>query len=467
MDQEKQAAIFRLADDARQIQVIPSFIPDNPLKTINDTCCDELFPKVDTLVEPEDLTFAKILTVLGFLAPHGKGAIPRELVNECRRIMEIYKKGILNDEIIVDVGWALAAGWQRKPILGDSVWDAPWAFSVAHLIAIAESMTYHLLSRFACESIHGSPRNFDMPEHTEIKAWATLMVMQFVGLQLDSSKKKEQYRRLATWEPGLRKKKNKSSLISWLTRALFGTPETFNKVEANWFRNGLLFDVMTEEGVAKIEPVAFHLCLGCGSRDKELGEANCECKIRLDPPSYYVVDKDLLVVPGVYKGMNFWRFVPKKLPDTVKDFIKTEKRKAKGTARPVYYFDGLPECPHEADSISQRPTILFARSWLFSDPDVALSEIHSSEADDGRFRIEVVDSTDLVEDVARREQQEQLQEVINNLPENMKYVLVMVMIDGKSVSNVASEIDLPVWRVQELLEEALDNLRDQFGSGCS
>ena len=213
-----------------------------------------------------------------------------------------------------------------------------------------------------------------------------------------------------------------------------------------------------------MEPVAFHLCLGCCSHSKEFGEDKCECGLRLDPPSYYVVDKDLLIVPGVYSGMKFRRFVPQLPPDTVEGFIRTEQRKSKGTARDVYYLDELPECPHEASHISQRPTILFVRSWLFADPDAASGEIQRSGNDDARLRIEVVDSSDLVEEVAQRERREQLQTAMNSLPENKKHVLVMVKIEGKSVASVAREIDLPVWTVERLLEEALSDLRDQFGS---
>ena len=253
--------------------------------------------------------------------------------------------------------------------------------------------------------------------------------------------------------------------MSWLTRALLGSPDTFDKVEANWFRNGLLYDVMVGEGITKVEPVAFHLCLSCRSHTKEFGEDTCECGLKLDPPSYYVVDKDLLVVPGVYIGMEFRRFVPRHLPDTVKDYIRTEKRKSKGTEREVYYLDSLPEYPHEASHFSQRSTILFVRSWLFPDPGVASGEIQGSGDDDGRLKIEVVDASDFVEEVAQREQLEQLQKAINNLSENKKCVLVMIKIDGKSAANVAKEIDLPVRTVKKLLEEALLDLRDQLEPG--
>ena len=58
MNQEKQAAILRLADDVRQVQAIPTFVPNSPPRTIYEVCQDKLFPKVDALVEPGNLTFA-------------------------------------------------------------------------------------------------------------------------------------------------------------------------------------------------------------------------------------------------------------------------------------------------------------------------------------------------------------------------------------------------------------------------
>jgi len=463
MDQEKHEAIFKLAEDVRRVQGISTFVPEQPLKTIHETCKDELFPKVGTLVEPSHLTFAKILGVLSLLAPPDKGSLPVELVAECRQIIEIHEKGILDDDTVTDVGLAFAAGWQRRPVVGDPIWDSPWAIAVAHLIGAAELITYRILSGFARESISGAPRNFVLPEQMERKAWAELTAIQFVGLQPDSKKMKEQYRRLATWEPG--PPDQRSGLMSWLTRALLGSPDTLDKVEANWFRNGLLYDVLAADGITKVEPVAFHLCLSCRSDAKEFGEDACDCGRELNPPSYYVVDKDLLVVPGVYTGMKFRRFVPKNPPDTVKDYIQTEKRKSTGTMRNVYYLDSLPECPHEAIHISQRPTILFVRAWLFPDPSVDSGDIQSIRDDDGRLRIEVTDSSNFVEDLARREQLEQLQKAINSLSENKKRVLVMVKLYGKSIAGVAKEIDLPVWTVEELLDEALLDLRDQLGPG--
>ena len=41
----------------------------------------------------------------------------------------------------------------------------------------------------------------------------------------------------------------------------------------------------------------------------------------------------------------------------------------------------------------------------------------------------------------------------------------MIKIDGKSAADVAKEIDLPVRTVEQLLEEALRDLRDQLGPG--
>ncbi|MHC4703483.1 MAG: hypothetical protein ACYTFQ_23190, partial [Planctomycetota bacterium] len=357
MDQEEHAAIFKLTDDVRRVQGISTFVPEQPLKTIYKTCKDELFPRVGTLVEPGNLMFAKILGVPGLLRPPDKGPLPTELVKECGHVIETHEKGIMNDDTVTDVGLAFAAGWQRRPVVGDPIWDSPWAIAVAHLIGAAELITHKILSGFAGESIPGAPRNFDLPEEMERKAWAELTAIQFVGLQPDSKRKKEQYRHLATWKPG--PSGQRCGLMAWLTRALLGSPDTFEKVEANWFRSGLLYDVMAADGIAKVEPVAFHLCLDCCSSDKEFGEDQCKCGQKLAAPSYYIIDKDLLVVPGVYIGMKFRRFVPKNLPATIKDYIKTEKRKSTRRAREVYYLDSLPECPHEASHISQRPTVLF------------------------------------------------------------------------------------------------------------
>ena len=185
MDQEKHAAIFKLADDVRRVQGIPTFVPEQPLRRIYETCKDELFPRVSTLVEPGNLKFAKILAVLGLLVPPDKGALPGELVKECRQVMETYEKGILDDSTVTDVGLAFAAGWQRRRVVGDPVWDSPWASAVAYLIAAAELTTYRILSGFAGESISGGPRNFDLPEKMERKDWAELTVIQFVVLQPD------------------------------------------------------------------------------------------------------------------------------------------------------------------------------------------------------------------------------------------------------------------------------------------
>ena len=50
MDQEKHAAIFKLADDVRRVQAVPTFVPGNSIRTIYEICSNELFPKVECVL---------------------------------------------------------------------------------------------------------------------------------------------------------------------------------------------------------------------------------------------------------------------------------------------------------------------------------------------------------------------------------------------------------------------------------
>ena len=81
--------------------------------------------------------------------------------------------------------------------------------------------------------------------------------------------------------------------------------------------------------------------------------------------------------------------------------------------------------------------------------------------------MEVIDSPGSIEEMERREQQEVVQDALNHLTQTKRQLVLSIKMDGKSTTSVAKEIDLPIWTVQRLLNEALHELKDHLVSDGS
>jgi hypothetical protein len=141
--------------------------------------------------------------------------------------------------------------------------------------------------------------NFD---RYELREFAQLICIEFIGYRpkLDDPKYM-QYRTIHNWEP------QKGNLYGWLQRAINGGSIGNGRLLANFFRNGLLFPLLKQEGRLDVGNVAFQECdqSDCDYQAEYNGEAccghdDCDGGIR-------IIRKTILIVPAmVYSPLPFW-----------------------------------------------------------------------------------------------------------------------------------------------------------------
>jgi hypothetical protein len=351
VNREQYVETFRVADAIRREHGIPEYRVGRPLETIHGICGRELFPRMAGAISAGDSVFAKVLSVLSYLTPREDGLVPDSIMRECYEVIQLYRQSLTNDDALVDMGLALAAGWNDRQAASDAERALPWPQAVRQLHQIALALIDSLFRGFHTNTISGGPREFDYPDWPIPAQYAVEIVAVFLGSDTTRVERSRDYHFLANWKPGpdewLR-------LRRWLQHAIQGQPEgRIRCIQANWFREGLLYQLMHSYCMVGCGPLAFTLCHRYDGAEGEFGDSQCACGYGCDPGSHYVFTRELLFTPLVYVKDAFRRFTPAKWPLNLT--ARTE----------VYYWEGLGRCPHEATWVSERTSHLRVRSNIF------------------------------------------------------------------------------------------------------
>jgi len=449
MNREQCQEIFRLAEATRKGRGIPEYRKDCPLETIHDICGRELFPKIQGPISLEDSVFARVLSVLSYLTPREDGIVPDSMVRECHRVVPLYRQSLPNDDAMVDIGLALAAGWKGWPGDSEVAWELPWPQAVRQLHQIASALIDSLFRGFHNNSISGAPRGFDYPSWPVPAEYAIETVAIFLGGKKPRVERSRDYHFLANWKPGpdewLR-------LRRWLQHAIQGQPESrIRCIQANWFGEGLLYQLMHGYRMLDSGPLAFNLCHRCDNAEGEFGDNRCVCSCECDPGSHYVFARELLFTPLAYVEDAFRRFVPRMWPPNLT--AKSE----------VYYWEGLGRCPHEATWISERPSHLLVRSNVFP---VLTNSLRGSASGSGgncagqKWTSEPVAQEDTIGDVGKREMADIIRRAVWRLPLAERAVVIKIYFERAELNTITQQDRRLLRRAKRRLRS---ELADQLG----
>jgi RNA polymerase sigma factor (sigma-70 family) len=403
--------------------------------------------------DPEE----RLIGILAYYSPLCVELIPEQLLEECFLIATTVPGIIEHESRLHDVALALAAGWKRPSVTGDRNWDKPWPAAIQKLTAMATDTTNRILQSFAENVMDGGPRGYSHPGMDEVRSWAVEIVFDFISPLPVSAAAYKKYQHLEAWNP----EPNHESLRSWLQHAIQGTPGPLTTVQANKFRNGLLFGVMCKEARLLIGDVAFHACCRCGDYSKEFGERKCKQDHVFDPPSsYYVIAKDLLVVPGVYLTAVFRRFEPLNCVQVLLPIVFPEGHEP----RPVYCLESLGQCPHEARKIYQRVSNLFIRSEMVScwSGDFAVTA-RGEEDEDPTARGEPVDTRSAADGAMWVEVEERIRLAVDELPRPERDIVRMKWLEQRSDLEIARIVGISLGQARQLLTKAKRYLMYRLG----
>ena len=117
----------------RQVPVIPYMHTLTESFALHEILLNEIFPEILNDSEPQDHGNIKLVAVLNYLARRDAGEIPLGIINDCLGIFGSLDIDHEDDQLLIDVAIALAAGWRRKARIGQSIWDEPWKTAISSL----------------------------------------------------------------------------------------------------------------------------------------------------------------------------------------------------------------------------------------------------------------------------------------------------------------------------------------------
>ncbi|MHC4558686.1 MAG: RNA polymerase sigma factor [Planctomycetota bacterium] len=462
--------VFKKVASIRENQKrpIPQYVPGLKLRTIYEICQENVFPEIQKQVDQQDFFAVKLTAVLCYLAPSYANTIPQELLADCLQIANSIPGIHINNRLIIDVALAFAAGWHRNVSVGQASWDKPWDAAKEQLEQIALALIDRILIAFEKKkgqtdallagsllekeeagNVVGAPRNFHSSDLTQVRQWAVESIKGFVQMPDADINQSAIYRYLQEWDPT----HTNLSLMDWLTYGIQGQHnllktnltkgELVGHLRVGEFRHGYLYLLMSAEkgsGYVLIRNAAFVKCHQCASERVEFGEDSCTCGHHLAPRNFYVIQKEILLIPGVYiKKIGFRKFTPRTWQNAI---LEDLKHRRKDTIE-VYYEEGLGECPHDYTWKSTRLSYPYIRSYILPS---------------GQTRIVPIDVPD---DLGRKEERRLLKQTILELPDVLKEILRMYL-EGQDIPEIAELLDLSEGRAEELFNKALVMLRSRL-----
>jgi hypothetical protein len=189
------------------------------------------------------LEAAACCTVLG---PRRCGPPPAALVAEL--------EGLIGQcpQPAADLAIAYGLRWRRAARCGDPIWDDAWPGPIQEAVDMA--LTFVKQSRKVLE--HEVLGGFTlMPD--EVKHYALAVADAFVSpAPPTGSTAQQEYQSVQKWDP------NEGNLPGWAQRAIEGAPPLHGRFQTNWFRQGLLFEELRNDGRLDIGESAVRRCLG-------------------------------------------------------------------------------------------------------------------------------------------------------------------------------------------------------------
>jgi len=481
---------------------IPQYIPGCNFQTIHSILIDSILPNVINSNDIDDLLEIKLTAILCYLAPLHTGTIPSLIQSDCMEIARSIPKIESDDHLLIDVAIALASGWHRTKSIGERIWDKPWDAAREQFVQIALAIIDRILLAFersndldedfmfkgtllekaVVGTVLGSPFDFHYPSEDQTRQnLAYDSVKDFLHVPDEEVNLAGRIRHLSYWNPVEQRElgKPRPSLVNWLIQAIQGQRQLLHvcdfddisigrvfckgsangKVRVGEFRHGLLYRLMASEGDLLVRNAAFVMCIHCGSSKCEFGVDHCACRSHPSPEDYYVITKEILLIPGVYITKTRFRgFTPMQWPPAVQ--AELERRGIESLR--VYYEDDLPDCPH--DDIREKRSTRVARPFIRRSLFAPKEETYGGDkVDDSVAHANRTGGSEVVDNVSHIEQRSIVERALEKLPPTQKEIIRMMFGENMELSDIATTLEMSVEEVKEYYEKAMARLRDECG----
>jgi hypothetical protein len=334
-----------LKTDPRQIVISDG---QRVRESLEDYFARVLQPKLGQQLPDINAVEREVVALMVYLGPEEAAFPPFELREELIGHANSYASGLPDEDPgkrLVQLALAYGCQWRRSAQSDLPRWDTHWSGAMQELTDVAEHFVVQ-----ACNVLVATVRDFQRLEKYKLRDYAQSLTGEFVAPAPAGTAKHHEFLRLYNWQPA------KGNLYGYLQHAIQGEWGRQSRFTTNMFNQGLLFPLLKEDGHLDSGPVAFKQCLSTQNssceNEGEFEKLPCGCGQPYAPKQIYILDKELLIVPGVYVPRPFWR------------------------CHKGFYEWTLSHCPHCATPRGQRETFLWVRAeW-------ALASSLSKEAQD-------------------------------------------------------------------------------------